>query len=76
MDRCSSARRRRAWAAYASERSLPADMGPVFEWHHATSHARKLLGLTSFPVVHPPSVVGTITEARAAVVAALEDLEE
>lgn len=66
--------RRRAWDAYALERGLPADLAPVFEWHHACSHARRLLGMSTFPVAHPPGVVGTLDEARAQVRASLRVL--
>jgi aminoglycoside phosphotransferase (APT) family kinase protein len=68
--------RRAAWVAYARERGLPDDLGPVFEWHHATAHARKRLGVDRFPVDHPPEVVGTPEEARAAVRAALAAIVE
>ena len=51
--------RRRAWDAYARERGLPDDLGPVFEWHHACAHARKRLGIDAFPVEHGPDIVGT-----------------
>lgn len=63
--------RRRAWDAYAAARGLPDDLGPVFEWHHACQHVRKLLGPASFPVVHGPGVVGTLAEARERVCDAL-----
>jgi aminoglycoside phosphotransferase (APT) family kinase protein len=66
--------RRHAWDAYAAERGLPADLGPVFEWHHACGHARKLLGPRTFPVTHAPGVVGTLAEARSQVRAALRAL--
>jgi aminoglycoside phosphotransferase (APT) family kinase protein len=66
--------RRRAWDAYAAGRGLPADLAPVFEWHHATSHARRLLGTREFPVAHGPGVVGTLDEARRQVRAALRPL--
>src|SRR5436190_11410704 len=68
--------RRRAWDAYASARGLPGDLGPVFEWHHACAHARKVLGIDRFPVAHGPEVVGTASEARDAVRSALRDLPE
>jgi aminoglycoside phosphotransferase (APT) family kinase protein len=67
--------RRRAWEAYADARSLPPDLGPVFEWHHACAHARKVLGIDPFPVPHGADVVGTVDEAREAVVRALHALE-
>ena len=66
--------RRRAWDAYAAARGLPADLAAVFEWHHATSHARRLLGTREFPVAHGPGVVGTLAEARDRVRAALQPL--
>jgi aminoglycoside phosphotransferase (APT) family kinase protein len=65
-----------AWTAYAAARGLPGDLGPVFEWHHATAHARKVLGVDRFPVVHGPDLVGTAAEARDAVRRALADIEE
>ncbi|MEQ1786359.1 MAG: aminoglycoside phosphotransferase family protein [Acidimicrobiales bacterium] len=65
--------RRRAWGAYALERGLPDELGLVFEWHHACSHVRKLLGRT-FPVVHDEGIVGTLSEARAQVRTALHAL--
>lgn len=68
--------RRRAWDAYASARGLPGDLGPVFEWHHACAHARKVLGIDRFPVEHGPDVIGTATEARDAVRSALRALPE
>jgi aminoglycoside phosphotransferase (APT) family kinase protein len=68
--------RRRAWDAYATERRLPADLGPVFEWHHACGHARRLLGERTFPVEHGPGVVGTLEEARARVRDSLRALAE
>ena len=68
--------RRRAWDAYASARGLPDDLAPVFEWHHACAHARKVLGLAPFPVTHGPEVVGTASEARDAVRSALHALPE
>jgi aminoglycoside phosphotransferase (APT) family kinase protein len=67
--------RARAWEAYRAERDLDPGLAGVFEWHHATTHARKLLGVDRFPVAHPPSVVGTLDEARAAVLAALAAVE-
>jgi hypothetical protein len=51
-------------------------MGAAFEWFHACSHARRLLGDGGFPVVHPPEVVGTPAEARAALAVALRDLAD
>jgi aminoglycoside phosphotransferase (APT) family kinase protein len=66
--------RRRAWDAYALERGLPADLAPVFEWYHSCSHARRLLGRSTFPVAHGPGVVGTLAEARASVRASLRAL--
>jgi aminoglycoside phosphotransferase (APT) family kinase protein len=66
--------RRRAWTAYAAERGLPDDLGPVFEVHHALAHARKLLGRRPFPVQHDPGVVGTLEEARAEVRGALQEM--
>jgi aminoglycoside phosphotransferase (APT) family kinase protein len=68
--------RRRAWTAYAAARGLPDDLGAVFEWHHACAHARKVLGIDPFPVLHGPDVVGTAEEARESVRAALEALPE
>jgi aminoglycoside phosphotransferase (APT) family kinase protein len=68
--------RRRAWEAYATARGLPDDLAAVFEWHHALSHARRVLGLDDFPVVHGPEVVGTAGEVRASVRAALRTLAE
>jgi aminoglycoside phosphotransferase (APT) family kinase protein len=65
-----------AWTAYSTARALPGDLGPVFEWHHATAHARKVLGVDPFPVVHGPDVVGTPAEARDAVRRALAHIEE
>jgi aminoglycoside phosphotransferase (APT) family kinase protein len=65
-----------AWAAYARARGLPDDLGAVFEWHHALAHARKVLGVDPFPVVHGPEVVGTPAEAREAVRRALAQLPE
>ncbi len=56
--------RRHAWEAYAARRGLPGDLAAVFEWHHATAHARRLLGARPFPVAHDPGVVGTLDEAR------------
>jgi aminoglycoside phosphotransferase (APT) family kinase protein len=56
--------RRRAWEAYAAQRGLPDDLAGVFEWHHATAHARRLLGHRTFPVAHGAGVVGTLEEAR------------
>ena len=67
--------RRRAWDAYSRERGLPDDLAAVFEWHHATSHARRLLE-RGFPVAHADGVVGTVAEARAQVRAALHALVE
>jgi aminoglycoside phosphotransferase (APT) family kinase protein len=66
--------RRRAWDTYAAVRDLPADLGLVFEWHHACGHARRLLGRRAFPVAHGPGVVGTLAEARARVRASLRAL--
>jgi len=66
--------RRRAWEAYAAQRGLPDDLASVFEWHHATAHARRLLGHRPFPVVHGAGVVGTLAEARDRVRDALRDL--
>jgi aminoglycoside phosphotransferase (APT) family kinase protein len=63
--------RARAWSAYAAVRGLPDDLAAVFEWHHACTHARRLLGRRAFPVVHGPGVVGTVADARAEVQAAL-----
>jgi aminoglycoside phosphotransferase (APT) family kinase protein len=68
--------RQRAWDAYAAARGLPADLGPVFEWHHACAHARKVLGVDAFPVEHGPDIVGTPEEARSAVRAALHAMVE
>jgi aminoglycoside phosphotransferase (APT) family kinase protein len=68
--------RRRAWDSYAGERGLPEVLGDVFEWHHATAHARRLLGRQAFPVVHAEGVVGTLAEARAQVQAALGAIAE
>ena len=68
--------RKRAWDAYAAARGLPDDLGAVFEWHHTCAHARKVLGIDAFPVAHGPDVVGTATEARDAVRAALRALPE
>lgn len=68
--------RRAAWDAYARARGLDGDLGAVFEWHHATAHARKVLGVDRFPVQHGPDVVGTPAEARAAVRRALAAIEE
>ena len=67
--------RRRAWDTYARARGLPDDLAAVFEWHHATNHARRLLGRRTFPVAHGPGVVGTLEEARERVVAALEAID-
>jgi aminoglycoside phosphotransferase (APT) family kinase protein len=64
-----------AWTAYADERGLPADLAPVFEWHHAVTHARRLLGRRNFPVAHGPGVVGTLADARTEVRAALRLVE-
>ena len=33
----------------ASARGLPDDLAAVFEWHHATEHARRLLGRADLP---------------------------
>lgn len=63
--------RRRAWDAYAARRGLPDDLAAVFEWHHATAHARRMLGHRQFPVAHAEGVVGTPAEARDRVLAAL-----
>jgi len=68
--------RRRAWQAYAQARQLPDDLGPVFEWHHASAHARKVLGIDRFPVEHGPEVVGTADEAVAAARLALDAIPE
>ncbi len=67
--------RRRAWDAYARERGLPDDLGPVFEWHHACAHARKRLGIDAFPVEHAPDIVGTVADARDQVFAALASID-
>ena len=66
--------RRRAWDAYAAVRGLPQDLAAVFEWHHATAHARRLLGHRNFPVAHGDGVVGTLEEARSRVRDALRAL--
>ena len=66
--------RRQAWEAYATARSLPNDLGPVFEWYHACSHVRRLVGDRAFPVAHAADVVGTLAEARETVRAALRTL--
>ena len=68
--------RRRAFAAYAAERDLDPIVGVAFEWFHACSHDRRLVGAGSFPVVHPPAITGTPAEARAAVIAALRALAD
>lgn len=68
--------RRRAWHSYAAERGLPEELAAVFEWHHACAHARKLLGIRAFPVVHGEGVVGTLDEARARVRAALRAIRD
>ena len=68
--------RQRAWDAYAAARELPADLGGVFEWHHACAHARKVLGIDPFPVEHGPDIVGTAEEARQAVRSALQAIPE
>jgi len=68
--------RQHAWDAYASARGLPPDLGLVFEWHHACAHARKMLGIDPFPVVHGPEVVGTVAEARDAVRSAIAAISE
>ena len=60
--------------ARALVRGLPDDLASVFEWHHATAHARRLLGHRPFPVVHGAGVVGTLAEARDRVRDALRDL--
>ena len=39
--------------------ACPTTSAPVFEWHHACAHARKVLGIDAFPVEHGPDVVGT-----------------
>lgn len=66
--------RRRAWAAYGEARGLAPELGLVFEWHHAASHARRMLGRRPFPVTHAEGVVGTLAEARDRVRAALAAL--
>ncbi len=63
--------RRRAWETYSQQRGLPGDLAAVFEWHHATAHARRLLGDRAFPVAHAEGVVGTLADARARVLDAL-----
>jgi aminoglycoside phosphotransferase (APT) family kinase protein len=68
--------RRRAWIAYATARDIDPEVGAALEWFHACSHARRLVGDGSFPVVHPPEVVGTPAEARTAITAALHALAE
>jgi aminoglycoside phosphotransferase (APT) family kinase protein len=68
--------RERAWDAYAAARALPADLGTVFEWHHACAHARKVLGIDPFPVEHGPDIVGSPEEARQAVRSALQAIPE
>jgi aminoglycoside phosphotransferase (APT) family kinase protein len=67
--------RRRAWAAYARQRGLPDDLAAVFEWHHATAHARRLLGHRGFPVAHAEGVIGTPAEARDRVRDALREIQ-
>jgi aminoglycoside phosphotransferase (APT) family kinase protein len=68
--------RRRAWDAYGAARGLPPELGAVFEWHHACAHARRLVGDRSFPVAHGPGIVGTLSEARDRVRAALRELAD
>jgi aminoglycoside phosphotransferase (APT) family kinase protein len=67
--------RRRAWEAYAGQRGLPDDLAAVFEWHHATAHARRLLGHRQFPVNHAEGVVGTLAEARDRIRDALREID-
>lgn len=67
--------RRRAWDTYARARGLPDDLAPVFEWYHACAHARRLLGMSTFPVQHGPGVVGTLDEARQRVISTLDVID-
>lgn len=63
--------RQRAWAGYAEARGLSADLALVFEWFHATSHARRMIGPGEFPVQHQPGITGTADAALRSVRTAL-----
>lgn len=63
--------RRRWWSAYAAERGLPRELGAVFEWVWAVSHA---MWRREEPEAADPDIAGTQEEAAAAVKAATRAL--